>query len=727
MDTENKSTGAAYTLVIAEKPSVAGQIAEVLGAKQREGGFRKGNGYIVSWCIGHLVEPQPPESYDEAWKTWRYENLPICPKEWKYKVKGETRAQFEILCHLLNDPEIGEVVCATDAGREGELIFRLVYDMAECKKPVKRLWISSMEEGAIRDGFLHLKAGGEYENLYHSALCRQKADWLVGMNGTRLFTSLYHGNLLKVGRVQTPTLAMLVKREDEITGFVKQVHYAAHIVCDGNWNISHNNVSKEKEVFYLDAISEQIKKKEQAEHIAEVCKNTQAIVTSVVKEEKKTVPPKLYDLTSLQRDANRLFGFTAKQTLEYAQSLYEKKLLTYPRTDSRYLSDDMQETAKNVIGILITHMPFIPSVLFSSNINKVLDSKKVTDHHAIIPTMEVGITDLFAVPEPERKILFLVAERLLSATAENYCYESTKAELFCEEYLFTASGKSVLQQGWKCFEDAFLKFYEIGASKKESAFKEKCLSELKEGMVLTVSNTKVTEHFSSPPKRYTEDSLLSAMERAGNEEMTEDVERKGLGTPATRADIIEKLVKDGYITREKKMLFPTEQGMKLIQILPDMVKAPKLTADWENKLTLVAKGKLSESVFMDGIIAMIEDMIAENREAKEEYKKLFLSKGKILGICPNCKAEILKGKYGAYCSKKCGMQVSGYFGNAFTDEQVQNLLQGKKILLKGLTAKSGKTYDMYLEPNGIEEYVYEKDRQTIHGYQFVYKKSYPKK
>ena len=723
MATENKSTDAAYTLVIAEKPSVAGHIAEVLGAKQREGGFRKGNGYIVSWCIGHLVEPQSPESYDAAWKTWSYENLPICPKEWKYKVKGETRAQFEILCHLLNDPEIGEVVCATDAGREGELIFRLVYDMAECKKPVKRLWISSMEEGAIRDGFLHLKAGGEYENLYHSALCRQKADWLVGMNGTRLFTSLYHGNLLKVGRVQTPTLAMIVKREDEIVGFVKQVHYATHIVC----NKMDNNHCAENGAVCLEAVSEQIKKKEQAEHIAKVCKNTQAVVTSVVKEEKKTASPKLYDLTSLQRDANRLFGFTAKQTLEYAQSLYEKKLLTYPRTDSRYLSDDMQETAKNVIGILITHMPFVPSVLFSPNINKVLDSKKVTDHHAIIPTMEVGKTDLFAVPEPERKILFLVAERLLSATAESYCYESTIAELFCEEYLFTASGKSVLQQGWKCFEDAFLKFYEIGAGKKESAFKEKNLPELKEGMVLTVSNTKVTEHFSSPPKRYTEDSLLSVMERAGNEEMQEDVERKGLGTPATRADIIEKLVKDGYITREKKMLFPTEQGMKLIQVLPDMVKSPKLTADWENKLILVAKGELSESVFMDGIIAMIEDMIAENREAKEEYKKLFLSKGKILGICPNCKAEILKGKYGAYCSKKCGMQVSGYFGNPFTDDQIKSVLQGKKILLKGLTGKNGKTYDMYLEPNGIEEYAYEKNGQTIHGYQFVYKKSYPKK
>ena len=724
MDTENNN---AYTLVIAEKPSVAGQIAEVLGAKQREGGFRKGNGYIVSWCIGHLVEPQPPESYDEAWKTWSYENLPICPKEWKYKVKGETRAQFELLCHLLNDSEIGEVICATDAGREGELIFRLVYDMAECKKPVKRLWISSMEEGAIRDGFLHLKAGGEYENLYRSALCRQKADWLVGMNGTRLFTSLYHGMLLKVGRVQTPTLAMLVKREDEIAGFVKQVHYVTHIVCDGDWNISGNHNFKANEAFCLEAVSEQMKQKEQAEHMADMCKNAQAVVTLVQKEEKKIAPPKLYDLTSLQRDANRLFSFTAKQTLEYAQSLYEKKLLTYPRTDSRYLSDDMQETAEKVIGILVSHMPFVPSVLFSPNIKRVLDSRKVTDHHAIIPTMEIGKTDLFAVPEPERKILFLVAERLLSATAESYRYESTKAELFCEEYLFTVSGKMVLQHGWKLFENAFLKFYEIARNKKESVSEESSLSKLKEGMVLTVSNTKVTEHFSSPPKRYTEDSLLSAMERAGNEDMQENVERRGLGTPATRADVIEKLVKDGYIKREKKQLFPTEQGIKLIRVLPDIVKSPRLTADWENKLTLVAKGELSESVFMSGIIAMIDDMIAENREAKEEYKKLFLPKGKILGICPNCKAEILKGKYGAYCDKKCGMQLSGYFGNAFTDEQVKNLLQGKKILLKGLIGKNGKTYDMYLEPQGIETYIYEKNGQTTEGYRFVYKKSYPKK
>lgn len=477
------SNNDSYTLVIAEKPSVAGQIAAVLGASQREGGFLKGNRYLVSWCIGHLVEPEDPESYNEAWKKWSYESLPISPKEWKYRVKGETRAQFEILCHLLNAPEVKEVVCATDAGREGELIFRLVYDMAECTKPIKRLWISSMEEGAIRDGFLHLKAGGEYEKLYASALCRQKADWLVGMNGTRLFTSLYDGNLLKVGRVQTPTLAMIVAREAEIAAFQKKAHYTAHIVCDG-----------------IDAGSEHFAEKEKAEKLAGVCKGAEALVTAVVKEEKKTAAPKLYDLTMLQRDANRLYGFTAKQTLEYAQSLYENRLLTYPRTDSRYLSDDMKETAENVISIIMTHMPFVPSVMFSPAVKKVLDSKMVTDHHAIIPTAEIGKTDIFAVPEPERKILFLVAARLLTATAETHMYESTKVEVLCGDHIFTTSGKMVTRQGWKLFEDAFLKFYEMGKSNVE-----KSLPELKEGLVLKVQETNVTEHFSSPPKHYTED------------------------------------------------------------------------------------------------------------------------------------------------------------------------------------------------------------------------------
>ena len=698
------SNNDSYTLVIAEKPSVAGQIAAVLGADQREGGFLKGNGYLVSWCIGHLVEPEDPESYNEAWKKWSYESLPISPKEWKYRVKGDTRAQFEILCHLLNDPEVKEVVCATDAGREGELIFRLVYDMAECTKTIKRLWISSMEEGAIRDGFLHLKAGGEYENLYASALCRQKADWLVGMNGTRLFTSLYDGNLLKVGRVQTPTLAMIVAREAEIAAFQKKAHYVAHIVCDG-----------------MDAGSENFAEREKAEKLVAMCRGREALVTAVLKEEKKVAAPKLYDLTTLQRDANRLYGFTAKQTLEYAQSLYENRLLTYPRTDSRYLSDDMKETAENVIGIIMTHMPFVPSVMFSPAVKKVLDSKKVTDHHALIPTAEIGKTDIFAVPEPERKILFLVALRLLTATAETHLYESTKAEFLCGEHIFTASGKMVTRQGWKLFEDAFYKFYEMGKFNTE-----KSLPELKEGMTFVVQEINVTEHFSSPPKHYTEDSLLSAMERSGNEDMNDDVERKGLGTPATRAEVIEKLVRDGYIQREKKNLLPTEQGKKLILVLPDIVKSPKLTADWENRLTLVAKGELSDVVFMGGIDAMIQALVAENKEPKAEYRSLFPQKAACLGICPHCGEKVLKGKFGAYCSGKCGMNVSMYYGTPFNDEQVKELLSGKKILLKGLIGKNGKPYDMYLEPKGIEEYSYEKNGEIVHGYQFVYEKSFPK-
>ena len=427
-------------LVVAEKPSVARSIASVLGANSFQGGYIVGNGYIVSWCIGHLVELAEPESYGEQWKTWSYASLPIQPKEWKYKIKGETKAQFEVLCYLMNEEDVSEVICATDAGREGELIFRLVYEMAGSTKPIKRLWISSMEERAIKDGFAHLKAGSEYENLYHSALCRQKADWLVGINGTRLFTVLYGNKVLKVGRVQTPTLAMLAEREKAIKNFEREQYFVTHLLCDG-----------------MDIVTEHLKNRTEAERIAGACRNGQALVISVAKEEKQAVPPKLYDLTTLQREANRLFGFTAKQTLEYAQSLYEKKLLTYPRTDSRHLSEDMGQTASDVIRSIFGKMPFVPQVMFQPDLKKVLNSKKVTDHHAIIPTMEIQKVSLETLPETERKLLCFVACRLLCATSEPYVYEIIKAEFLCEDNIFHVFGKSVVKNGWKLFEDAFKK------------------------------------------------------------------------------------------------------------------------------------------------------------------------------------------------------------------------------------------------------------------------------
>ena len=667
-------------LVIAEKPSVAKSIADVLGALDRQDGYFEGGGYLVSWCVGHLIELAEPESYGE---------------------------QYDVLYGLLHDSRVDEVVCATDAGREGELIFRLVYNMASCKKPMKRLWISSMEESAIREGFENLKPRSDYDHLYHSALCRQEADWLVGINGTRLFTVLYGGKVLKVGRVQTPTLAMLVEREAKIMNFKKEQYFMAHILCGG-----------------IDAATERIDNKTEAENVAGACLNGQALVTSVAKEEKAVALPKLYDLTTLQRDANRLFGFTAKQTLEYTQNLYEKKLCTYPRTDSQYLSDDMEQTAGNVIEAIFGSILFEENKMFNPDIKRVLNSKKVTDHHAIIPTMEIAKADLAALPETERKILSLVANRLLCATGEKHLYETVKAELSCGGYTFAASGKSVLKNGWKDFEDAFKRSFKTTEDKEQG---DKKLPELSKGQTFDGVQTKISEHYTTPPKHFTEDSLLSAMERAGNEDMSDDVERKGLGTPATRADIIEKLVKDGYVKREKKQMIPTEDGMKLITVLPDVVKSPKLTADWENALTLVAKGEMECEDFMADIETMVSDLIHTYHEVSDEQKKMFAQEQKVLGKCPNCGGEVVKGKYGAFCKNKCGMNVSRIMGVALSDEQLESLLAGKKTLLKGLTSKAGKKYDAYIIPSGTEEYHYTKDGKEKSGVQFKVVMEFPNK
>ena len=696
-------------LVIAEKPSVAQSIAAVLGATQRKDGYLEGNDYLVSWCVGHLVELAQPESYEETWKKWSYDSLPIIPQEWQHEVKSDTKAQYQILKKLMHDDRVDAVVCATDAGREGELIFRLTYDMAGGRKPMKRLWISSMEESAIRDGFNNLRPGSDYDNLYHSALCRQEADWLVGINGTRLFTVLYGGKALKVGRVQTPTLAMLVDRESKIMNFKKEAYYIAHIMGNG-----------------LDAVSEHISDKTEAERTAGACENGQALVTSVVKEEKWVAPPKLYDLTTLQRDANRLFGFTAKQTLEYTQSLYEKKLVTYPRTDSQYLSDDMDGTARNVIEAIFNSLLFEQDIMFNPDIKRILNSKKVTDHHAIIPTMEIIKQDLEAIPDSEMKVLSLCANRLLCATGEKHIYNSTKAELTCNETVFKVSGKEVWKNGWKEFDDFFKNSYKTTEDKSDAEEKKK-LPELREGMTIAVEQTKVSEHFTQPPKHYTEDSLLSAMERAGAENMGDEVERKGLGTPATRADIIEKLVKDGFVKREKKQMIPTEDGMKLITILPDVVKSPKLTADWENELTLVSKGEVTAEQFMSGIKAMVSDLVKTYHSVSNEQKAMFgagKSGQEMLGKCPKCGADVVKGKFGAYCTGKCGMNVGKALGVTLSDSQVKSLLQGKKILVKGLKGKKG-SYDAYLIQQNIEEFSYTKDGKKIKGFQYKFKMEFP--
>ena len=700
-----------YILVVTEKPSVAGAIARVLGADERkdgyfEGGSGAGTGYIVSWCIGHLVEPAPPGAYSDAWKKWGMESLPMIPEEWQTEVKESTAAQFAVLKGLMHDSHVSEIVIATDAGREGELIFRLVYEKAGCKKPIKRLWISSMEESAIRAGFADLKPGSGYEHLYEAALCRQRADWLVGLNGTRLFTMRYGGKVLKVGRVQTPTLAMLVEREEKIKGFEKERYYTAHIFMDG-----------------MDAATERIDGRAQAEMTAAACGNGYAAVVSVTKEKKAVQPPKLYDLTMLQRDANRLFGFTAKQTLEYTQSLYEQKLVTYPRTDSQYLSDDMEDTAKGVIGAVYEAILFEKPSGAEPDIKRVTDSKKVTDHHAIIPTMEIAKADLAAVPEGEMKILSLAAGRLLCATGEKHEYETVRAVFECGGVNFTVSGKSVARNGWKDFEAAFRRSYKTEEDKEKE---EHTLPELSEGMEFAVERAGVAEHFTSPPKHFTEDSLLLAMERAGAADTGADAERKGLGTPATRADIIEKLVHDGFVDRKKKHLVPTEDGIKLIGVLPDAVKSPQLTADWENALALVAKGELSMQEFMSGIENMVKGFVRAFGGVSEEKGLFGDGAYEVLGKCPKCGGDVVKGKYGAYCRNKCGMNVGRVMGAALTDSQVKSLLDGKKTLVKGLNGKKG-SYDAYLIPEGVTEYSYTKDGKEIQGFQYQLKLEFPQR
>lgn len=501
----------------------------------------------------------------------------------------------------------------------------------------------------------------------------------------------------------------LVEREAKIMNFKKEQYFMSHILCGG-----------------VDAVTERIDSKTEAENVAGACLNGQALVTSVAKEEKTVAPPKLYDLTTLQRDANRLFGFTAKQTLEYTQSLYEKKLCTYPRTDSQYLSDDMEQTAENVIEAIFSSILFEENMMFNPDIKRVLNSKKVTDHHAIIPTMESAKADLAALPETERKILSLVANRLLCATGEKHLYETVKAELSCGGYTFTTSGKSVLKNGWKDFEDAFKRSFKTMEDKEKE---DKKLPELSEGQTFDGVHTKISEHYTNPPKHFTEDSLLSAMERAGSEDMGDDVERKGLGTPATRADIIEKLVKDGFVKREKKLMILTEDGMKLITVLPDVVKSPKLTADWENALTLVAKGEYSMQEFMDGIADMVKNLVQTYHSISDEQKSMFggnQSAQEALGKCPKCGGDVVKGKYGAYCKNKCGMNVGKAMGTVLSDTQIKSMLDGKKTFVKGLKRKKG-TYDAYLIPEGIEDYSYTKDGKEIKGSQYKVKLEFLKK
>ena len=667
-------------LIIAEKPSVAKSIASALGASSRADGYYEGNSLIVSWCVGHLVSPMDAAGYDERLKKWRYDDLPILPEPFRYVLIPGKEDAYQNLCSLMNRSDVDSIVNACDAGREGELIFRLVYDMTGCSKPVERLWISSMEDSAIREGFRDLRPGSDYDALYHSAICRQKADWLVGINATRLFSVLYH-RTLNVGRVQTPTLAMLVERDGKISMFKKEKFH--HVKLDLNG---------------VEVLSERFRDLSQAQSALVSCSESPVVCTAVTKEQKKENPPNLYDLTTLQREANRIFGYTAKQTLDYAQSLYEKKLLTYPRTDSRYLTSDMAESASVIVHLAAKVPPFDGISNFFPDVSSLVSDKDVTDHHAIIPTMELEKAEIKLLPVGERNLLLLVCCKLLCAVAEAHFYQTVTAAFACGGYSFTAKGKRIVSEGWREIHHIF-----------RSSLKEKpddedatgAFPDFTEGQTFQNVTVTICERFTSPPKPYTEDTLLSAMETAGKEDMPEDAERKGLGTPATRAAIIEKLVAAGFVERKGKSLIPTKDGINLIAVLPEPLTSPVLTSEWEQQLTAIAKGEAQPDAFTDGICDMVRDLVSNYSGISAEGHKLFAPEKEMIGCCPRCGKPVYEGKSNFACSdRSCSFvlwkqdRFWASHKKELTKKMAVDLLKKGRTPVKGMwSEKKGTTYD----------------------------------
>lgn len=682
-------------LVIAEKPSVAQTIAAVLGAKTRGDGYVEGNGYIVSWCVGHLVELAQADTYDEKYTKWRYDDLPILPVSWQYVVSPGTKKQYGVLKKLMSDKNVDTVICATDAGREGELIFRLVYAQCGCKKPVKRLWISSMEESAIRSGFDNLKDGAEYNNLYKAALCRAQADWLVGINATRLFSVLYR-QTLNVGRVMTPTLAMIVSREAAIDAFKSEPFYTVQLECGA-----------------FIASGDKLKNKDEAVTVQVACLGRTATVKSLETKEKSEKPPKLYDLTTLQRDANRLFGFTAQQTLDYTQNLYEKKLCTYPRTDSRYLTEDMADSTPIIVNNAALALPFARQFPVTINMGQVIDNSKVSDHHAIIPTKTITGFDLNTLPAGERDVLTLIIVRLISAVGEPHRFSETAVVLDCAGYPFSAKGKTIIKRGWKAVDSVF----RSNLKSKQDVEKDENLPPLAKGQQVAPVNVSIKDGKTTPPKHYTEDTLLSAMESAGVENLPEDAERKGLGTPATRAGILEKLVKTSFVERKgdkkTKYLLPTHKGVSLITVLPEAIQSPQLTAEWEERLKLVERGELEAADFMSEISAMTADLV-KTYEAIKGANVLFPSEKESVGKCPRCGGAVIEKKNGFFCeNRSCNFGIwkdNKFFsskGKVVTKQNVSALLKDGRVRVTGLRSpKTGFNYDatVVLEDSG-DKYV----------------------
>ena len=666
-------------LVIAEKPSVAQSIAAVLNAKKRHDGYLEGSGYLVSWCFGHLAELADAAAYNADYGKWTMKDLPIVPTNYRFAIREDKRKQFDILSGLLRREDVSEVVNACDAGREGELIFRTVYCLAGCSKPILRLWISSMEDDAIHAGFKQLKSGRNYDGLHQSALCRAKADWLVGINATRYF-SLTYGRTLNIGRVMSPTLALLVQREADISAFVPEPFYTVQLDCG------------------FIAATDRMKDRKTADGIANACKGKTAIVKSVERKEKAEKAPALYDLTALQRDANRILGYTAQQTLDYLQSLYEKKLCTYPRTDSRFLTEDMEDS----ISGLVSSAAAVCGVASPTTIHakQVCNNKKVTDHHAIVPTVSAGKTDLMSLPLGEREVLKLAAKGLLRAISEAHRYTETGITVECAGHSFTAKGKTVLVPGWKSYE-------------QEQMEAASTLPDVAEHQPISVSDAAVKTGKTTPPKHFTEDTLLSAMESAGKEDMPDDAERKGIGTPATRSGIIEKLVSSGFVERKKSKkvvnLLPTSTGTALITVLPEQLQSPQLTAEWEHRLKEIERGEIVPDSFMDGITAMLGELM-QTYKPIPGAEVLFPSRREIVGKCPRCKADVTETPKGFFCENRaCSFALwknSKFFTakkKTLTKTLAATLLKDGRAPLKGCySEKTGKTYDtvILLEDDG---------------------------
>ena len=651
--------------------------AKVLGATNRQDGYLEGNGYLVSWCIGHLVELAPPNVYDAKYVKWSIADLPILPQKWQYLVSASTKKQFGILKKLMNRPDVDSVTAATDAGREGELIFRLVYQQAGCKKSVSRLWLSSMEENAIREGFANLKPSTEYDALYNAALCRERADWIVGINASRFFSCLY-GRPLAVGRVMTPVLAMTVVREAEIAAFAPEKFYTVAIEFAGGGTASSRRFSQKADVEAL---------------LTSCRKEAYAVVQDAERKEKSENPPQLYDLTTLQRDANRLLGFTAQQTLNYAQSLYEKRLITYPRTDSRFLTEDMAESLPGLASGTAAIFGAEEKLLI--HVQQVINGSKVTDHHALLPTASVARADLAALPAGEMSILRLIAARLLCAVGEPYRYAETVLTTICAGEEFSAKGKVVLDEDWKSIERRVLG--DLLSKKKEPV----ALPDVQRQSRCSIAGAELKEGQTSPPKHYNEDLLLSAMQSAGAGSMEDDVERTGIGTPATRAATIEKLVQKGFLERKgdrkSKILLPTEKGRALVTVMPEQIQSPEMTADWENKLLRIERGEMEPEEFMTEIKEMISSLVNTTEAVKGANA---LMKNKVIGACPNCGTIVVEREKGWLCeNRECRFALwkdSAYFkrlGKHLDGRVVDKLLRDGRVRLKDCKSAKGKTYN----------------------------------